>query len=250
MANRIRTRFIRLNSADRDSGTSAQGTLTLKPTSLPGVVKLSLSACTFYNNFYTVRTGVNQNLPFRNAIGTDFLAAIPAGFYTGTDLAAAIQTAMNALLAGFTVTYSTLTYTFTITNAVTWRFMFATFPSQIGNKITGFNAVDGTLALSQASQNIAVLSGPQRLNFQFIEMPKEETASNLTDAYWAFSVPIDQGPGFLVEFNQGSGYEQSYNYESPYTIQKLNYIVTTDGGEVAALNGTDWLMELQCFYRV
>lgn len=107
-------------SASRTSGTAENFTITNVPsfTNNPISAKI-LNAC-IPNTWYNVNAPGNS-LVFSDSVPTAYSVTITPGYYTGATLAAALQTAMNAVGSAdaFTVTYSTTTYktTFATTGA-------------------------------------------------------------------------------------------------------------------------------------
>lgn len=77
---------------------------------------VSLESMKFINSVYPINS-TNNTFVFRENSGVvDFTATVSAGSYTGTDMASALQTAMNASGAAntYTVTFSSTTYKITI----------------------------------------------------------------------------------------------------------------------------------------
>lgn len=101
---------LRLSSAGRTSGTNDAPTWRL---SRPAIVYAALvTGATIPNSMYSIVAGSNR---LNTSAG---LATIPPGAYTPTTLAAAAQTALQALDPTFTVTYSSTTLFFTVARPV------------------------------------------------------------------------------------------------------------------------------------
>jgi hypothetical protein len=112
---------IYINSAVRSTGTNEDFTITDTGdtiTNSPKTVKL-INACIPYT-WNNIQSGSND-LTFEDSVPTQYTVQVPAGNYTGTTLAAAVETAMNGAGSGdtFTVDFDTNTYkmTFTTTGA-------------------------------------------------------------------------------------------------------------------------------------
>jgi hypothetical protein len=72
---------------------------------------------TITSNFsYLVQTGVNDKIDFSEQIGVELTATIPAGTYTATSLASAIQTSLNQVGSDYAVTFDSGTKKFTLTS--------------------------------------------------------------------------------------------------------------------------------------
>lgn len=128
----------------------------------------SLEGTAFYFD-PIVLTSSNNKLDFNDGGGEEN-ATIAAGVYKDPhQLAEAIQTAMNTLSSGFTVTYSDTTGKFTLVKASgTFSLLWntgANTAQTIGTKLGFLVAADDSGVLTYTSDNAQTLSSPQTATF-------------------------------------------------------------------------------------
>lgn len=141
-----------IDSTSRASGTAQSGNYNFIPAGSIGPGTYELLSFNMANSFYNVETGVNDIIYWDEG-AADIPATIPAGSYTGATLAVAMKVVMDAASAStFTIVLGADTglYTFTIA-AGTFRFKFLTNTVSPANRLIGFGAVDGVLAVAQTS---------------------------------------------------------------------------------------------------
>lgn len=108
---------VKISSSQRSSGTVNDFIINYpndRFVNRPKKVKI-ISICLPYT-WFNIVAGINNSLTF-NKSGTDYIATIPAGNYTGITLAAAIQLAMNSAdpAQAYTVVFSETSYLFVFT---------------------------------------------------------------------------------------------------------------------------------------
>jgi hypothetical protein len=94
----------------------------------PDIVGMKVLEMSFQNVWDTVNTINNSFIYTINGVPTT--VTIPTGFYTGATMAAALQTALSSITAGFTVTVNATLQVFVFTqtiSALPWSF---TFPNK------------------------------------------------------------------------------------------------------------------------
>lgn len=92
----------------------------------PDIVGMKVLEMSFQNVWDTVNT-INNSFIYTIG-GVPSTITIPVGFYTGTTMAAALQTAISAITAGFTVTFNATLQVFVFTQTVSatpWSFTFS-----------------------------------------------------------------------------------------------------------------------------
>ena len=109
--------LVKISSSDRTSGTVNDFTISYandRFVNRPKKAKI-VSICLPYT-WYNIVAGINNSLTFTKG-GTDYVATIAAGNYTGTTLAAALKIAMNTADPAqlYDVTFSDTTYMFVFT---------------------------------------------------------------------------------------------------------------------------------------
>ena len=157
------------------------------------------------NVFDTVNS-VNQTFIYNN--GVNNLITIAVGNPTGAQLATALQTAISAISAGFTVTWdsATLKFTFTQALAISWSLV---FPSKLTMYATlGFSVLETYTATGAASTivspNIAQITGPYYLNLNsrtagpFIECNSTDGAPGGGINPTICRIPIDVNKGAVI----------------------------------------------------
>lgn len=108
---------------------------------------------------FEITASVNDRLDFDQGAGA-LAASLTAGMYTATTLASHIQTQMNAVGTGITVSYSDTTRKFTITKAsgtlnLRWQ-TGANVARSVGDTIGYLTAADDTGSLSYAADNVRI----------------------------------------------------------------------------------------------
>lgn len=145
------------------------------------VYKLTLIECSAPNIEYVFQSGFNTSLVFReNGAGPDFTATITQGTYNGTDLATAIQSALNSTI-GIANTYSCaynqstlkLTISTTIPNTFSIRSN-STCLQELGFLSTGTG-----FAVTQTSPNIVNLVGSRFVDI-CVSHPTQSLSTGLT----------------------------------------------------------------------
>lgn len=131
----------------------------------PDVAAIKILSAEIPFGFYVINSSNNTFTYTEGA--TSYTITIAAGNYSGTTLASALQTAIAARSAGFTVTYasSTLLFTFTHNTVTTWSLYFAgrnTLYSFMGfnpNTLYSGSGVGSVIT----SVNVAQATGPKYL---------------------------------------------------------------------------------------
>lgn len=118
--------------------------------SLEGVY--SLVCASMPNSYYNISTFNNQ-LYFNDTI-QNLTATIPPGFYDSSSLPSTIQSILNNVSSGFTVTYDNITSKMTISRSSNFTLLFSNSSNSIASTI-GFANIDTTFSSSfQGSQII------------------------------------------------------------------------------------------------
>lgn len=155
-----------INSANRDMGGSSENFTITDSASLftypPKAVKLTKANIPY--TWYNVVSTNNQVILIEQP-NPGVLATIPVGNYTGTSLASALQTALNAVavLHTYTVTFNTLTQFFTITgSAGTFSLDFST-PNSAAARLGFAAGVTTTPAITTTSTQLAQIQSDNEL---------------------------------------------------------------------------------------
>ena len=198
-----------IDSRLRSTGTVQSGNYNFINAGGVGGGTYELLSFQMANNLYNVDT-TNQNI-FWDEGGGDLTAVIPVGNYTAATLAVTMKVVMDiASGSTFTIAHGADTglYTFTIA-ATTFRFKYLTNTTDVARTVTGFNALDGVLAVSQVSDV------PIDLNLRkniLIDVAQDSTqnVTLLSGAEFTFTVPLDDTSSFgsLVSYEKAEGYAQ------------------------------------------
>lgn len=167
-----------------------------------------------YRTSQTIQTGVNDLIDFTNG-GPQIKATIAAGYYNGTTLAAAMQTALNNATAGWTVTYDSTTRLYTFANATPFTLLFLTGADtaqspwkEVGyENSVGTSAVDSApLVTSSTSPFPTNLSLPLSFLMRIKEMGEH---IQTTDGVWAsFIIPNTVSSGANNVYTEASAFPQ------------------------------------------
>jgi hypothetical protein len=182
------------------------------------------------NSLNNVISGYNNTL--YTSLGN---VTIPVGIYTGSLLATAIQTVLQALDADFTFTYSTTTYKFTITHADT------NFTVNIGsnsaNKLIGFSTSANTSsALTHTSSNSIDLSPQKSLLIDIQEAEPTIISTNVQNIRSCLYIPVTEGFGSVVNID-ASEVDQIVKFRR---TSSLNIKILDVTGNTADLRNLDW----------
>lgn len=137
--------------------------------------RLAVTQIQFFWNLPTIITGYNDTLQFVyvNNTGQTFASSIvvPQGYYTPAALATAMQTLLQAAVAGasFTCTYNDLAGGFRITTDAAWAFL----PLPVGTGVSRssrFNATVGFLTTGGAPASSYIGFPPSMLATRFVDI--------------------------------------------------------------------------------
>lgn len=176
---------------------------------------------------------------------TTYPISLTYGNYSVYDFIIELEAKLNAALAGFTVTYSDISMKLTIANLTPFRFMFATYSTNSTAYLMGFNATDGTLAVSQTSDNCIDLSLPLYVCCNILEFSKRVESSNASLCTFVF--PSKANGGDLLLYSEMSDFRQCAQIYEDY-IQSIRVRFTYPNGEPLSNNNNDWVMILRLCY--
>lgn len=242
--------LLRLSSADRDNATTTT-TDNCRWTLSRQFSAFSMQPISFSipNSSYNVVTAVNDRLD--TSLGT---VTVAQGIYTPTTLAAAVQTVLQVVNAGFTCTYSTLTLKFTIAIGIGATFQFATGANILRSLhlTMGFASAD-TATTSLTAANASLLSSPEAVlvRSQALSAGAPPALAPLSGAATKYGDCIARVP---LSGSPGSGYTQ---WSATLDFEDINYPSTgtlisaidlkffdADTNLPVLLNGVDWSCEI------
>lgn len=181
---------------------------------------------------------------------TNYVATLSNGFYTSSTLATAVQTVMNAQLAGFTVTLDSDSKRLTFANASSFYFNW----SAAATTTTGYDdcaALLGFRPLTDSGSAATSVTAPNPINLtrcQALVMRLAEAATGLSTSdanrrcYAALYWPLIDSFGSFSVYDQ-TKYIQLLNV--PSDVKNLNITICTARGTQISLNGADWEIVLE-----
>lgn len=171
---------------------------------------------------------------------------LTTGNYSVYDFIAEIETQLNSVSVGYTVTYSDVSMKLTVTNAsLSFQLLFATYSTNSSAYIMGFNTTDTVSALSHTSNSCIDLSLPL---FICCEIPEFSRGIETTNgSVSTFIFPNKVNCGDILIYNENTDFKQCTKiFDSD--IQHLKVRFKTPRGDILDINGNDWVMVLRICY--
>lgn len=241
-----RTQFIHVYSARRTVGSPSSSQFqVILSNPVDDVVAVDASEIRIPKTFYNI-TSANNNIDIND--GKAKSTSITAGNYGAYDLATAVQTALNGVSAGWTVTYNPNQFTMTIANAGSFSVLFGTGPHASTSLAVpmGFTAVDLTGQTSYTGPNVVNLQNPDRLFIRCTEVGASSSSSG-SMLNWSWSLLMaGSNSGDEVVSTVNSTYENSIKMHKR-TLKTLNFTVGDDQGALVSLNGADWSILMKAY---
>ena len=184
------SRYIKLNSSDRDSGNSSDFTINI-PQHLRSR-RLRLAYASIPISWYNINSTNNKIYFQENGISTNIIATIPVGNYNNSTFPSAIETAMNAVTTGgiyntYSVIIDTITNKMDVSASNPWRFYNSvdksTYPNNT-HKVMGFDnsaTTGGTLEsffFSKWGYDMVNLNEMDAVNISIGDQVEIETLDN------------------------------------------------------------------------
>lgn len=178
-----------IDTRDKSSGTSANCSIDLRSGKLDAgryrVYSLILP-------FYDYHVSSTNNQVYYTDSGGAQVATIPEGYYSGTTLASALKTIMDAESGPvYTVAYGESSKKLTFTPASgNLHFTFGTNTSNSAARLLGFDASDGSAAASQTGDNPVQL---RRAEYLRLDLSGRTDINVITgkNRYFSTLIPID-----------------------------------------------------------
>lgn len=231
--------WLYFDSNQRTAGTNEDYTVTLT-NSINRVRRIRITDVQIPFTFYAINANNNQ-LDFNDNTATLQSAIIPPGNYTADELVLEIQTEMNALFAGFTVSYDSKTLKYTWVNA-------SNFEMLISGTMAPFLGIlaDSGVTNNFVGQGAIDIGGP---NYLFIKSNKlvrpkiYKPIDNVVNDNILYKVPLATGPGTVVS---DKNIETSFalKYGANQIIDTIDFKLEDPDGNTVDLNGVNWSMTL------
>lgn len=198
---------------------------------------------TIPNSWYNV-TSANYTIAWVDTTANNRSTTITARFYTASQLATAIQTAMNAIGATgtYTCSYDANTGKFTIAEVAgptNFQLSFAT--AGCINNLIGFNSVNKSGAATYTSDNVANVTGPSAIYISSANLSRGFVQSifRKNQSSVVMKIPVDvQAQSTIVYANQLADY--AIKFPSQTTINKLDFKLLFPDGTQVDMNGVPW----------
>lgn len=176
--------------------------------------------------------------------------------WTGAAIATALQTALNSTgPGGFTVTYSSVTFKFTISNASAFTIDFSDMSNKLW-KIMGFTeSTDTSSATSHSSTNVAYTLGDDKIFLQSRKLAMYRQAYFNTHSFNTnpiidsfrpiiMMIPLDVDLGDTKSINEG---ELPNDFMAPGLLDDLDLALVDDAGAVVTVNGMEWCIIFELY---
>ena len=183
--------------------------------SISGIWKLQ-SFC-FTNNLYNVND--TNNKIYINENGTDYTITLTNGYYDANDLKTHLQTQITSVISGtMTVSTNSNTNKFTFSNTITFYFTFGTNTTNSARKLIGMNAVDGTTATTQTSNNPIDLNTRKSI---FVEICEDNNRDIVGINYFQQSFLINGEGGFgdIMRYKNTDNFNQFVKFRNTKTLE-------------------------------
>lgn len=231
-----------INSRNRDSTSASVSDFTIRlPFALTKIKKISVASCEIPISYYATSSSSLISWTMQGT-GTTYTASIASGTYSIGDFVTALQTAMNAQLAGFTITNSGTTMKITITHASAFRINSATTLSAE----IGFAGTTSSYATSWTSDNVVNVSGTNHifiLSTQLARQRRETYTDNTLNSNIFFKIAITDSFSQVTHYKpDATGISDSF-YNS-LDLSVIDFKLVDEQLNAVNLNGINWMIEL------
>lgn len=183
---------------------------------ISGTYKLELFTST--NNIYNIND--TNNKIYFNENGSNLTGTLTNGFYLANDFKDHLTTTLNNTATGtITITLNENTNKLTITNTLLFYFTFGTNTNNSAYKLMGFNALDGTNATTQTSDNAIDLNSYKCI---FMDIDQNNSKNIFGTEYFntSFCITSDCSFGEKLTYINQDYYDQYINLNN---TKQINY---------------------------
>lgn len=232
-----------LDSKNRTSGTIENFSIVLNQP-INKIVQVEIISAEIPFTFYIVNA-TNNTLCWSDNLLNTYSANLSIGNWTVTDFVTMMQSNMNAVMPGFTITYNKQTFKLTIANPTAFTLDMSnisgttTCANLIG--MTGSTAFSTNLTLP----NMINLGGPKYLLIKSLALTDPKVTKpfhNVANSSILYKVPIRGMPGDII--TEKNMYVNLLTYGIRQTFQTLDFQLTDDQDQIVDLNGLDWSITL------
>ena len=236
------TNQLLLKSIDRLSSSSNSSSFRLDFNEPINPGRYKVISLLFPNFINTIQTGVNDTIYFRSG-STNYTATIPQGYYTSSTIVSVIQTAMNAALAGFTVTLGTSTLCLTFANSTSFYFNWSVTTGNDCARLLGFvhKTDSGSAATSVVAPNFIDLV---RVPSFYIDIAEaEHHLSTNKHNGGVLYYPVIAGISNYMVYNELNSHAQEVLFTR--VVKSMNITVFDTKFATIPLNGAEWELLLK-----
>jgi hypothetical protein len=227
------------DSNQRTTGTNEDYSVTLT-NAVTRVRRIRITDVQIPFTFYAINANNNQ-LDFNDNGATLQSAIIPPGNYTADELVLEIQTQMNALFAGFTVSYDSKTLKFTWANG-------SNFEMLVSGTLDPFVGIllDSGVTNNFEGQGAIDIGGP---NYLFIKSDKlvrpkiYKPVDNIIVDNIVYKVPLATGPGTIIS-DKNIETQFALKYGALQSLDTIDFKLEDPDGNTVDLNGVNWSLTL------
>lgn len=228
---------IHFDSENRSSGTVSNYSITLNDR-IDSVISVDITSIEIPFSYYCINS-TNNTINFEDNVPNSYTASVTAGNYSATEYATALETAMNAVFAGFTITYNDNTNKFTWANASQFKILSS---SSMGDNI-GITT-DSSLATSVTSDSSINLTGGNYLfiRSKALSVGRPRTFVNEKEKNVLYKTQVNVNPWDVITILPKSDGE--LHYSKGVDLSTIDFqLVDKDFNEID-LNGKNWSISL------
>jgi len=195
--------FLFLNTADRVGGSNTDALIYLANYDyIRGDVSVSVESFQMFSLQYPIRSPYNALMFMENGSSTVVTVSVTPGSYSGSSLAAALQTQINAYASNtytvtFNITYQTISIATPIPNTI------AILPYSSGstlNNAIGFTSNHTNFLSAQTSDAVVNIAGELYCDVELRNFPNGNVISSYVSNSIFHRIPVDVGYGSLISF--------------------------------------------------
>lgn len=250
-----------IRSEDRTSTSTSTTDFSIKLRNTMPIRRLRFKQIQIYYSWYPIDSSNNTGYINEGAADILFTVGQPTS-WTGTDIATALQTALNAASSGYTVSYSTSTGKYTISRATAFTIKWATAANTL-YLIFGFTNANTSSANSQTGANLGQTNIPREFQIR-----SNELCSGAIDRSRSFfgnttfgsavdtvvdnskpifiNVPVDVQFGDLISKDQGNITREIEYSGNDKVINTIDIkVVNPLTGSALNGNGIDWTIVVE-----
>ena len=192
------------------------------------------------NSSFNITT-FNNRIPFFEA-GVDKVGVLTPGFYTQSDLIAAIAASMTAAsgIGTYTVSLNVIPYRIVIASTVAFQLKFGSDLVNTASGVIGFVNTDTALSTVHTATNVSNLADP--LSYNIVIRGASSSFRNVNGNSFSFSIPITDNSFGITMYEPSAHFPQMIEFSS--LVQTLDISVVDDKNNVIQLS-TDWYMVLE-----